>query len=88
MNHFLLELFSTEWILPLVIAWILVLSWQVVEYKSYTFMAHLRLEIDLAAEKGNAVLDSLPPLTDQIQLRKTVCRLERPEDAEGHHLSM
>ncbi|QTD43123.1 hypothetical protein [Sporosarcina sp. Te-1] len=88
MNNFLLELLSTEWILPLVVAWILILSWQVIEHKSLTFMAHLHMAIDLTTEKEDAVLDSIPPLTDHLQLRKTVCRLERPEDAEGHHLSM
>lgn len=88
MNNLLLELLSTEWILPLLVAWILVVSWQVIEYKSFTFMAHLHVGVDLPTEAAAAVLDSMPPLTDQIQLRKTVCRLERPEDTEGHHLSM
>ena len=88
MNNFLLELLSTEWILPLLVAWILVLSWQVVEHKSSSFMAHLQVEVHVLMKEDGAVSDSMPPLTDQIQLRKTVCRLERPEDAEGHLLSM
>ncbi|KRG12247.1 hypothetical protein [Lederbergia galactosidilytica] len=88
MYDLLLQESYAEWILPLTIAIIWILSWQLI------ILSHSVQTNGRASESVHLNIFTMPtirndrPRYHRFQLMKTVRRQESPDDADDHHFSI
>ncbi|MBS4178872.1 hypothetical protein [Lederbergia citrea] len=88
MFELLLQDSYTEWVIPLTLAIVWILSWQLM---SLSDPVYARRKMEYPCQSTTFIVPKIineRPLLSGLQLTKTVKRKECPDDPEGPHLSI